>query len=121
MLGMLMCAVLLLFCGLWECCFRLPKQEIENIQTAPVNSVTQIQHSQSCNIQPPNYDELDQPPSYFTLFPNVKTTETTNMTDCSSMVVISMQESSGVARSDDNQLEVVNVDESNDETRRSTN
>lgn len=106
MLGMLMCAVLLLFCGLWECCFRLPKQEAENGQSTPVAAAQSHQNNNN-NPQPPQYDDLDQPPSYYTLFPNVKSNlQQTDPHPC----VINVQEcvpSDSSNRSDDAAVETV--------------
>ncbi|RZC41499.1 uncharacterized protein BDFB_001381 [Asbolus verrucosus] len=87
MLGMLICGTVLMFCGLWECCFRKPKTEIDppTSQTQPT-TVLIIGHQQeeAANPSPPNYDELDQPPSYTTLFPNFKVNQTPSVRDSES-------------------------------------
>lgn len=71
MLGMLICGTVLMFCGLWECCFRRPKtQEDEPLPTIPT-TVLIINQSEEEGSRPPSYEELDQPPSYSTLFPQV--------------------------------------------------
>lgn len=76
MLGMLICGTVLMFCGLWECCFKKPKTEIEApvSQTQPT-TVLIINPQEETIPSPPNYDELDQPPSYSILFPHVKVNE----------------------------------------------
>lgn len=63
-----------MFCGLWECCFRKPKPQIElqNQQQPTTVLIINRQQEDVITHQPPNYDELDQPPSYMTLFPNFK-------------------------------------------------
>lgn len=71
MLGMLICGTVLMFCGLWECCFRRPKtQEDEPLPTHPT-TVLIINQPEEETTRPPSYEELDQPPSYSTLFPHV--------------------------------------------------
>ncbi|XP_044260160.1 uncharacterized protein LOC123008431 [Tribolium madens] len=72
MLGMLICGTVLMFCGLWECCFKKPKTEIEPPVTQTQPTTVLIINQEEANPSPPNYDELDQPPSYTTLFPNFK-------------------------------------------------
>lgn len=67
-----MCAVLLFFCGLWECCFRIVKEDNENSQTPSSIDIIQTSQIQTNDTQPPNYFELDQPPSYNSLFPIAK-------------------------------------------------
>jgi hypothetical protein len=73
MLGMLICGTVLMFCGLWECCFRKQKTEVDApmSQTQPT-TVLIINPHEEPTPSPPNYDDLDQPPSYTTLFPNFK-------------------------------------------------
>lgn len=71
MLGMLICGTVLMFCGLWECCFRRPKpHDDEPIQTPPTTVLVINQHVEDS--RPPSYEELDQPPAYSVLFPNLK-------------------------------------------------
>lgn len=71
MLGMLICGTVLMFCGLWECCFRRPKpEELQAIQ--PPTTVLIINQQQDDVASPPNYEDMDQPPTYSTLFPNIK-------------------------------------------------
>lgn len=73
MLLMLICGTILMFCGLWECCFRKPKTQIDLQSQHQPTTVLIINRSQDDGgAQPPNYDDLDQPPSYLTLFPNTK-------------------------------------------------
>lgn len=67
MLGMLITGTVLLFCALWECCFKKPKPESDTPQS-PDSS----ESSQEVNVLPPPYEDLDQPPSYAVLFPNFK-------------------------------------------------
>ncbi|KAF5272143.1 hypothetical protein FQA39_LY01225 [Lamprigera yunnana] len=71
MLAMLIVGTILMFCGLWECCFRKPKPQVELQQQSPSTTVLIINRTQETS-RPPNYDELEQPPSYITLFPNSK-------------------------------------------------
>lgn len=98
MLGMLLCGGALLICGLWgklhilnksfnrvsnfgspaECCCRTKKPISTTVDGIPVN-VSSISSDQSSNttvhvstVEPPNYDEIDPPPSYSALFPNQK-------------------------------------------------
>lgn len=74
MLGMLICGTVLMFCGLWECCFRKPKTQMDpelGENTQPTR-VLIINPPDEGTYNPPNYDELDLPPSYTTLFPNLK-------------------------------------------------
>lgn len=92
MLGMLICGTVLMFCGLWECCFRKQKSGSGTSLSSVVDGVTTMQQQQqlqsplpttvliissddtlnnsSTNTLPPSYEDLDQPPSYMTLFPN---------------------------------------------------
>lgn len=77
MLGMLICGTVLMFCGLWECCFHRPKtQEDEPLPTHPT-TVLIINQPEEETSRPPSYEELDQPPPYNTLFPNVVKVENT--------------------------------------------
>ncbi|XP_018329468.1 uncharacterized protein LOC108739878 [Agrilus planipennis] len=76
MLGMLICGTVLMFCGLWECCFRRPKSTNETLTTRQQPTTVLILNTPNSDTstvqQPPNYDDLDQPPSYSVLFPNNK-------------------------------------------------
>lgn len=65
MLGMLLCGGALLICGLWECCCRRNKPE--RTEDEQHNTTEQPSPIQDCT--PPNYEELDPPPSYSALFP----------------------------------------------------
>lgn len=69
MLGMLLCGGALLICGLWECCCRRNKPERTPDDTQN-NTTDQPSTIQDCT--PPNYEELDPPPSYSVLFPAQK-------------------------------------------------
>ena len=74
MLAMLIVGTILMFCGLWECCFRKPKPQLEVPPQSPSTTVLIINRTQeNSGLHPPNYDELDQPPSYTTIFPSNKT------------------------------------------------
>ncbi|KAB0795285.1 hypothetical protein PPYR_12124 [Photinus pyralis] len=74
MLAMLIVGTILMFCGLWECCFRKPKPQLDLQPAAPSTTVLIINRTQdSSGTRPPNYDELDQPPPYAALFPHNKT------------------------------------------------
>ncbi|KAK5645327.1 hypothetical protein RI129_006627 [Pyrocoelia pectoralis] len=73
MLAMLIVGTILMFCGLWECCFRKPKPQLELQTAAPSTTVLIINRTQdNPGTHPPNYDELDQPPAYTALFPHTK-------------------------------------------------
>ncbi|XP_059620292.1 uncharacterized protein LOC132264197 isoform X1 [Phlebotomus argentipes] len=93
MLGMLLCGGALLICGLWECCCRQTKPTTpgsgsgdghtgESFADSPASGSTQS------DLTPPNYDEIEPPPSYSTLFPGFKGTnsEVTSTTDSNSPV-----------------------------------
>nr|XP_022916142.1 uncharacterized protein LOC111426033 isoform X1 [Onthophagus taurus] len=67
LLGMLLCAAVLMFCGVIEC-LRKPKP-VEPVQTTPTTVL--IINNQQDDATPPRYEDLD-PPSYNTLFPNAK-------------------------------------------------
>lgn len=84
MLGLLICGTVLMFCGLWECCFKKQKDPIENgIQTQPtaVLIINQSGSNEETPNTPPNYDELEPPPSYSALFPNAKPNCSNNTTN----------------------------------------
>lgn len=70
MLGMLLCGTSLLVCGLWECCCRRYKLEADT-GTIPTEPHAQIQRTASTITAPPNYDEIEAPPSYTVLFPTI--------------------------------------------------
>ncbi|CAH0555981.1 unnamed protein product [Brassicogethes aeneus] len=77
MMGLLICGTVLMFCGLWECCFRKPKNQLDDTNTTQPTTVLIINQGEDGQIiPPPNYDDLDEPPSYNTLFPNLKTNTT---------------------------------------------
>lgn len=82
-LGVVLCGTLFLMCyGVWECCIRRYKLEpfipspsqpattVLIVNNYDENGVPQPQPPQMGAQQPPNYDELDLPPSYTALFPN---------------------------------------------------
>lgn len=77
MLGMLICGTVLMFCGLWECCFRRPKTHDDEAPPSHPTTVLIINQSEEEAGRPPSYEELDQPPSYSTLFPHVVKVENT--------------------------------------------
>lgn len=78
MLGMLICGTVLMFCGLWECCCRRPKAIVSNAVGPALLIINQGNQQNEMEIpstpEPPRYDDLDQPPSYSTLFPPSKPT-----------------------------------------------
>lgn len=109
MLGMLLCGGALLICGLWgkhhilnkrfnrvsnfgspaECCCRTKKPISTTVDGIPVN-VSSTSSDLSGNttvhvsaVEPPNYDEIDPPPSYSALFPNQKQPSDAEVTDVS--------------------------------------
>ncbi|KAK6625496.1 hypothetical protein RUM43_005795 [Polyplax serrata] len=77
MLGMLICGTVLMFCGLWECCCRRPKALVSNAVGPALLIINQGAQQNELEVPstpgPPRYEELDQPPSYNTLFPPSKT------------------------------------------------
>lgn len=75
MLGMLICGTVLMFCGLWECCFRRPKPHDDEPLQTPPTTVLIINQNDAGDARPPSYEELDQPPSYSVLFPNLKASD----------------------------------------------
>lgn len=77
MLGMLICGTVLMFCGLWECCFRRPKTHEDEPPPSHPTTVLIINQSEEETSRPPSYEELDQPPPYNTLFPHVVKVEDT--------------------------------------------
>lgn len=79
MLGMLICGTVLMFCGLWECCFRRPKSQEDEPLPAHPTTVLIINQPEEETSRPPSYEELDQPPSYSTLFPHVVKVENTGI------------------------------------------
>lgn len=83
MLGMLICGTALMVCGLWECCCRRTKSSRDRQTDRPASSAPQSttvliinsnqgEQNEEVNQLPPNYEDLDQPPSYSTLFPSNK-------------------------------------------------
>ncbi|XP_060529256.1 uncharacterized protein LOC132703799 [Cylas formicarius] len=75
MMGLLICGTVLFFCGLWECCCKRPKSDVE--PPPPLSQPTTVLimdcgpgNDTTRQVMPPNYDDLDLPPSYTTLFPN---------------------------------------------------
>lgn len=89
MLGMLICGAILMLCGLWECCYRSSKHQLPAGGPASTSAATTVfiinsaggigrnssQHHDEAPSTPgpPSYEELDQPPSYNSLFPVAKT------------------------------------------------
>jgi hypothetical protein len=73
MLGMLICGGALLICGLWECCCHSIKTTVESAASDQPSILIETGTSQTAiNINstlPPQYDDLDEPPSYSALFP----------------------------------------------------
>lgn len=85
MLGMLICGTVLMFCGLWECCCRRPKAPANAAMGPPL--LIYNQGAQQTDLEtpqtpgPPRYEDLDQPPSYTTLFPSSKPQDITSETN----------------------------------------
>lgn len=70
MMGLLICGTVLFFCGLWECCCKRPKPEVDPPPlTTPTTVLVMNCEQGATNPMPPQYDDLDLPPSYTTLFP----------------------------------------------------
>lgn len=81
MLGMLICGTVLMFCGLWECCCRRPKEP----PSATLLIINQgAQGAEGLEVpatpSPPRYEDLDQPPTYSSLFPVGKAASSTAST-----------------------------------------
>ncbi|XP_063699765.1 uncharacterized protein LOC134830273 isoform X2 [Culicoides brevitarsis] len=79
MLGMLVCGAALLICGLWECCCRRFKPELDD-SLSSLDNPSIIQSADNSGISPsapPNYEELDSPPAYAILFPVQKSPDST--------------------------------------------
>lgn len=92
MLAMLVCGTFLMFCGMWECCCKKEKPPstpasstattavVHHTTNSPSSTATTVliinqpTHDVTQEVQgPPNYEDLDQPPSYNVLFPGNKT------------------------------------------------
>ncbi|XP_050310384.1 uncharacterized protein LOC126746269 isoform X2 [Anthonomus grandis grandis] len=71
MMGLLICGTVLFFCGLWECCCKRPKPEVDAPPLTNPTTVLVMNCGQGAATppMPPQYDDLDLPPSYTTLFP----------------------------------------------------
>ncbi|KAH1017692.1 hypothetical protein HUJ05_008298 [Dendroctonus ponderosae] len=70
MMGLLICGTVLFFCGLWECCCKRPKPEVDPPpSTTPTTVLIMNCEQGAAPPMPPQYDDLDLPPSYTTLFP----------------------------------------------------
>lgn len=67
MLGMLMCSVLLLMCGIWECIRRVQKNDV--LETFNNNPLENMSHEIDEDTNCPQYDP---PPLYSSLFPFAK-------------------------------------------------
>lgn len=90
MLGMLLCGGALLICGLWECCCRRNKPERSEDDT---QNNTAEQPSPILDCTPPNYEELDPPPSYSALFPAQKLNQDETLTQVNDEDVANNSES----------------------------
>lgn len=78
MLGMLMCSIVLLMCGIWECIRRVQKTDVlEHFNGEPLE------------VMPPERDDdnncpqYDPPPPYSSLFPLAKDFNSTTQSDSS--------------------------------------
>ena len=90
-LGMLICGVILVLCGLWECCCQSSKCQLPAGGPASTSAATTVfiiisagclgHHRRNSTLHqeeapptpgPPSYEELDQPPPYSSLFPVTK-------------------------------------------------
>jgi hypothetical protein len=85
MLGMLICGGALLICGLWECCCHSIKTTVESGASSdqPSILIETAARQTAINIDstlPPQYDDLDEPPSYSALFPVQKAVSVNDLT-----------------------------------------
>ena len=90
-LGMLICGVILVLCGLWECCCQSSKHQLPAGGPASTSAASTVfiinsagrmgHHRRNSTLHqeeapptpgPPSYEELDQPPPYSSLFPVTK-------------------------------------------------
>lgn len=90
-LGMLICGVILVLCGLWECCCQSSKHQLPDGGPASTSAATTVfiihsaermghqranstqdQEEAPPNPEPPSYEELEQPPPYSSLYPVTK-------------------------------------------------
>lgn len=80
MLGMLMCSVVLLMCGIWECIRRVQKNDIAQFQDQFQSNGEQMETMSSDREDDNNCPQYDPPPPYSSLFPLAKdfNSETTN-------------------------------------------
>lgn len=98
-LGMLICGVILVLCGLWECCCQSSKCQLLAGDPASTSASTtdfiissagrtghhrrnSTQHQEEAppTPGPPSYEELDQPPPYSSLFPVTKASNMESLT-----------------------------------------
>lgn len=78
MLGMLMCSVVLLMCGIWECIRRVQKNDVLeqfNINGEPMETMAQERDEDN------NCPQYDPPPPYSSLFPLAKDFNSTSSPD----------------------------------------
>jgi hypothetical protein len=80
MLGMLMCSVVLLLCGIYECIRRVQKNDIAQFQDQFQSNGEQMETMSSDRDDDNNCPQYDPPPPYSSLFPLAKdfNSETTN-------------------------------------------
>uniref|UniRef100_A0A336K1L0 CSON012984 protein n=1 Tax=Culicoides sonorensis TaxID=179676 RepID=A0A336K1L0_CULSO len=78
MLGLIICGSALVMCSLWECCCRRFKTEFDDSNDS-IETLSNIppENSNVTATAPPNYEELESPPSYTVLFPITKNTDST--------------------------------------------
>ena len=80
MLGMLLCSVILLMCGIWECIRRVQKNDVLEQFSNNGDPMENIANEREDDNNCPQYDP---PPPYSSLFPIAKDFSTTTSSDMS--------------------------------------
>lgn len=79
MLGMLMCSVVLLMCGIWECIRRVQKNDVMDAFNAAGEQIDSI--PPNVHNEDENCPQYDPPPPYSSLFPLAKDFNSTTNSD----------------------------------------
>lgn len=79
MLGMLMCSVVLLMCGIWECIRRVQKNDVMDAFNAAGEQIDSI--PPNVRDEDENCPQYDPPPPYSSLFPLAKDFNSTTNSD----------------------------------------
>lgn len=80
MLGMLLCSVMLLMCGIWECIRRVQKSDVLEQFSSNGEPMENMAHEREDDNNCPQYDP---PPPYSSLFPIAKDCSTAMSSDVS--------------------------------------